>query len=243
MRTAILTDIHANLAALNAVITRCKALGVDRYVCLGDTVGYAAEPNECCDLVREQASFSLLGNHDAAVAGRMAYDDYYDAAREALDWTRSRLSPSNQAWLGSLPYTVREGTVLYSHGSPLQPEQFDYVFLPEHAEEMIPILSDLGDVTFMGHSHLPRAYAITEDGVRSVLSDEIPVKPGAKLLISIGSVGQPRDGDPRACFGVLDDDMRRVFMHRIPYDVDRTASLILGAGLSAHFARRLFSGV
>jgi diadenosine tetraphosphatase ApaH/serine/threonine PP2A family protein phosphatase len=243
LRTAIVTDIHGNLAALNEVVALGEQLGAQRWVCLGDTVGYGAEPNECCDIVRERASFSLLGNHDAAVAGRMNYDYYYEAAREALDWTKERLSAPNRAWLASLPYTVREGWVEYCHGSPLEPEQYEYIFLLEQAEELISVLGDLADVTFIGHSHLPRAYALTADGAKSVLDDVVELKPGAKYIVSIGSVGQPRDGDPRACFGILDDVERTLTYHRVEYDIERTSDRILQAGLSEHFARRLFAGV
>lgn len=243
MRTAILTDIHSNLPALEEVLAVCRDVGVERYVCLGDTVGYGAQPNECCDLVRERASFSLLGNHDAAVAGRMNYDYYYDAARDALDWTRGRLSAANRAWLASLPYTVREGPVEYCHGSPLEPEQYEYIFLLEQAEELVPVVADLAEMTFIGHSHLPRAYAISPDGARSVLAERVELKAGWKYVVSIGSVGQPRDGDPRSCFGVLDDEARTLTYHRVHYDIDRCASRILEAGLSAHFARRLYAGV
>lgn len=244
MLTAILTDIHGNLDALQRVFERCRELGVERYTCLGDTVGYGAQPNECCDLVRERASFSLLGNHDAAVAGRMNYDYYYEAARQALDWTQKRLSEPNLAWLRSLPYTVREGWVEYCHGSPLEPELYEYIFLLEQAQELVRVFDDLAEVTFIGHSHLPRAYALTrEKGARSVLADVVHLEPGARYIVSIGSVGQPRDGDPRACFGVLDDQARTLTYHRVEYDIDRTASLIIEAGLSAHFARRLYAGV
>ncbi len=243
LRTAILTDIHANLPALEAVLDRCAELGVDRYVCLGDTVGYGAQPNECCEIVRECASFSLLGNHDAAVAGRMRYDDYYDAAREALDWTRDHISRSNRGWLSSLPYTTREGPFGYCHGSPLEPEQFEYLFHQEHVEELVPILDDLAELTVVGHSHLPRAFAAGLGGARDVYSDEVPLTPGYKYIMSVGSVGQPRDGDPRACFAIVDDEARTFTFARVTYDIRKAANLIESAGLSTHFARRLFAGV
>lgn len=244
MRTAILTDIHGNLSALEQVVARCDELGVDRFVCLGDTVGYGAEPNECCDLVRERTSFSLLGNHDAAVAGRMGYDYYYDAAREALDWTRAQISEPNLAWLKSLPYTVREGSIEYCHGSPVDPEAFEYVFLMAHAKELLHVFGSLADVTFIGHSHLLRAYALSEsEGARSVLGEVVRFSPGEKYVVSIGSVGQPRDGNPLACFGILDDEQGTLTYHRVPYDIERTAGRIVAAGLSPHFARRLFAGV
>jgi diadenosine tetraphosphatase ApaH/serine/threonine PP2A family protein phosphatase len=242
LRTAILTDIHANLPALEAVIARANELGVERWVCLGDTVGYAAEPNECCALVRERVSFSLLGNHDAAVAGRMSYDYYYAAARDALEWTTGQMTADNLAWLKSLPYTVREGAIEYSHGSPLQPDQYEYIFVLDQAAELLPVLGDLADVTFIGHSHLPRAFSLSDDGADDVYEEVVEIRAGAKYIISIGSVGQPRDHDPRACFGIWDDVARTVEFHRVAYPIEPAAAKILEAGLSEHFARRLFVG-
>src|SRR5438067_12859362 len=113
MRTAILTDIHANLEALTACISAAEAQKVDRFVCLGDTVGYGADPNACCDLVRKHAQFAVLGNHDAAVAGRMDYSYYYAAAREVLDWTALHLTPENMEWLRGLPYQQVEAEITY----------------------------------------------------------------------------------------------------------------------------------
>jgi len=231
VRTAILTDVHGNRPALEAVLAECARLSADRHVCLGDTVGYGASPNECCRLVRERASFTLLGNHDAAVAGRMDYDYYYDAARDALDWTRKALDAENLAWLRSLPYTVREGRFEYCHGSPIEPEQYDYLFLTEQVEDLLPTLADLSDVTFVGHSHLPRAWAVRPGKVRELDSDEVALESGWKYIFGVGSTGQPRDGDPRACFALLDDEANLLTFHRAGYDVGAAADLIVGSGL------------
>src|SRR5262245_33510873 len=116
MRIGIFSDTHANYEALTAVVDAFKKERIDKYVCLGDTVGYGASANECCDLVRQLAAFTILGNHDAAVAGRMDYSYYYDAARQALDLHASILSPENLRWLQSLPYEVREGHISFCHG-------------------------------------------------------------------------------------------------------------------------------
>jgi predicted MPP superfamily phosphohydrolase len=118
MRIGIFSDTHSNLEALTAVLGAFKHESVDKLVCLGDTVGYGASPNECCDLVREAAAFTILGNHDAAVAGRMDYSYYYDAARQALDLHASILSPDNMKWLQGLPYEVREGGPESANGAP-----------------------------------------------------------------------------------------------------------------------------
>ena len=242
MRTAILTDIHANLEALTACIEAAQAQKVDRFVCLGDTVGYGADPNAACDLVRKHCQFAVLGNHDAAVAGRMDYSYYYAAAREVLDWTALQLSVENLEWLRSLPYQRSEGAVTFGHASPRDPAAFEYVFALEQAEDLVIRAEKLAPLTFIGHSHLQRAFLLGET-VKDVWAERVRIEEGRKYLCSIGSCGQPRDYDPRSCFGIWDDAERTVEFHRVPYDAEKTARKILEAGLSPHFARRLLHGV
>jgi len=242
MRTCILTDIHANIEALEACIEASQSLSIDRYVCLGDTVGYGADPDACCDRIRKLAAFTVLGNHDAAVAGRMDYSYYYAAARDALDWTARQITPQNRAWLQKLPYTRDEGQVLYGHASPRDPAAFEYVFALEQAEDLVVRAPRLAHLTFIGHSHLQRAFLLGQP-VRDVWEERLKIERGSTYLCSIGSTGQPRDYDPRACFGVWDDATQIVEFHRAAYDAERTAQKILAAGLSPHFARRLLHGV
>jgi predicted phosphodiesterase len=125
MRLGIFSDTHANLEALSAVLRAYEKERIDRFICLGDSVGYGASPNETCDLIRKTVAFTILGNHDAAVAGRMDYSYYYDAARQALDLHAAILSPENMAWLRGLPYEVREGNLAFCHGSPVNIEEFE----------------------------------------------------------------------------------------------------------------------
>ena len=242
MRTCILTDIHANLEALTAVLAAAEKQSVDRYVCLGDTVGYGADPNPCCDLVRATCDFAVLGNHDAAVAGRMDYSYYYAAAREVLDWTAQLITVQNLAWLKGLVYSRPEGNVLYGHASPRDPSAFEYVFALEQAEDLVIRAPRLHHLSFIGHSHLQRAFLLGSP-VEDVWSERVRIDPDKTYLCSIGSCGQPRDYDPRACFGVWDDEAGVVEFHRVPYDAETTAAKILAAGLSPHFARRLLHGV
>ncbi len=242
MRTAILTDIHANLEALTACLESAKAQKVDRFVCLGDTVGYGADPNAACDLVRQHCQFAVLGNHDAAVAGRMDYSYYYAAAREVLDWTALQLSPENLEWLRSLPYQHGEGEVTFGHASPRDPAAFEYVFALEQAEDLVIRAEHLAPLTFIGHSHLQRAFLLGAT-VKDVWAERVRIEHGSKYLCSIGSCGQPRDYDPRSCFGIWDDQERTVEYHRVAYDAEKTARKILEAGFSPHFARRLLHGV
>ena len=133
MRIAIISDIHSNVEALTEVLKVVDNQKVDRLVSLGDVVGYGASPNPCCEMVRQNAEVTLLGNHDAAVAGRMDYSFYYDAARHALDWSANVITDENLGWLRSLPYTYRIGDVGFSHGSPIEPRSYEYIFALEQA--------------------------------------------------------------------------------------------------------------
>ena len=165
MRIGIFSDTHANIEALEAVIKALEAERVDQYVCLGDTVGYGASPNECCALVRSKAAHTILGNHDAAVAGRMDYSYYYHAARHALDLHARLLAPEHMQWLKTLPYEVRQGDVHFCHGSPLNIEDFDYIFARDQAAQCMEIWDQLAQLTLIGHSHLCKSFALSPDGV------------------------------------------------------------------------------
>jgi len=255
MRIGIFSDTHSNLEALTAVLGAFKQESVDKLVCLGDTVGYGASPNECCDLVRDAAAFTILGNHDAAVAGRMDYSYYYDAARQALDLHASILSPDNMKWLQALPYEVREGgpesangapkdhIISFCHGSPINIEEFEYIFAPEQAARCLPEWDRLADVTFIGHSHLCKSFALANDDVHEVVAQKFELRPGHKYIISVGSVGQPRDYDNRASYTIYDTDQRVFEFKRVAYDIDSAAQKIFGAKLERNFGNRLFIGV
>ncbi len=191
MRIGVFSDTHANIEALEAVQKALDGEKVDQRVCLGDTVGYGASPNECCALIRSRAAHTILGNHDAAVAGRMDYSYYYHAARHALDMHARLLTPENMQWLKNLPYEVREGDVHYCHGSPLNIEEFDYIFARDQAAQCLEIWDDLSALTLIGHSHLCKAFALSPDRVHEVVADRFELRPGWKYIISVGSVGQP----------------------------------------------------
>jgi putative phosphoesterase len=243
MKIGIFSDTHANLEALTAVIDAFDDEGVDKLVCLGDTVGYGANPNECCDIVKARAAFTILGNHDAAVAGRMDYSYYYDAARQALDLHAALLRPENMTWLQTLPYEVREGHVSFCHGSPVNIEEFEYIFAPEQAARCLPEWERLADVTFIGHSHLCKSFALDRDDVHEVVASKFELRPGHKYIISVGSVGQPRDYDNRASYTVYDTEARLFEFKRVSYDIDTAAQKIFSAKLERNFGNRLFIGV
>lgn len=244
MRYAIISDIHGNIEALDTILAKFEEIGgIDKYYCLGDIVGYGAEPEACCTRVRELCEVTLLGNHDAAVAGRMDYSYYYDAAREALDWCRERLSPVNMTWLEGLPYTHRLGEVELSHGSPYEPEQYDYIFALEQAKEVAELKPDLADVTFIGHSHLTKVFAVTDEDALDVVAPKFTLRDEMKYIITVGSVGQPRDYDPRACAGLYDTETREFEYIRVEYDVESQRQKIIDAGLAHNFGTRLLLGI
>ncbi|MBX3183896.1 MAG: metallophosphoesterase family protein [Polyangiaceae bacterium] len=245
MRIGIFSDTHANYEALSAVLEAYKHERVEEYYCLGDTVGYGGSPNECSNLVREIAKATILGNHDAAVAGRMDYSYYYEAARQALDTHASMLSDENKEWLRNLPYSVQlnEIGVHLCHGSPVRLEEFEYIFAPEQARECLPIYDDLGHITLIGHSHLCKVFALTTTTVEELPPVDFELRPDRKYIVSVGSVGQPRDYDNRASFTVYDTDRKRFEFKRIEYDIETAADKVLRAKLERNFAHRLFIGV
>ena len=243
MRIGIFSDTHANVEALLAVIEAYKSERIDKYVCIGDTVGYGASPNECCNLVRELAEQTILGNHDAAVAGRMDYSYYYDAARNALDLHASLLSEENMEWLKNLPYDIREDDITFCHGSPINLEEFEYIFSTEQAARCLEVWDDLSSVTFIGHSHLCKAFALTRDEVFEVIAPRFVIRPDHRYIISVGSVGQPRDYDNRASYTIYDTDEKTFEFKRVAYDIDLAAQKIFDCDLERNFGNRLFLGV
>jgi diadenosine tetraphosphatase ApaH/serine/threonine PP2A family protein phosphatase len=243
MRLGIFSDVHSNLEALHAVVSAYQKLAIDKYICLGDMVGYGANPNECCDLVREIASIVVMGNHDAAVSGRMEYGYYYDAARHALDWCIAQCSQENLQWLAGLPYSCRIGDMNFSHGSPVYPEDFGYIITREQASELLFDFDQLASVSFIGHSHLTKSFALAQGEVNEVVARRFGLRKHRKYVITDGSVGQPRDYDNRACFSIYDTETRIYEYHRIEYDLEMTAKKIYDAKLAVNFGKRLFLGV
>ena len=245
MRLGIFSDVHANYEALSAVLEAYRKERIDVYYCLGDTVGYGGSPNECSDLVRELAKVTILGNHDAAVSGRMDYSYYYEAARHALDAHAAILSGENMAWLKSLPYEHRldDVGVLLCHGSPVRLEEFEYIFAPEQARECLAIYDRIGHITMIGHSHLCKVFALSRTTVEELPSMDFELDPDKKYIVSVGSVGQPRDFDNRASYTVYDTATRRFEFKRVEYDIELAADKVLRGRLERNFAHRLFIGV
>jgi predicted phosphodiesterase len=245
MRLGIFSDVHANIEALSAVMEAFRHENIDEYYCLGDVVGYGASPNECADIVRKVAKVTILGNHDAAVAGRMDYSYYYEAARHALDTHARLLTAENLAWLKTLPYKHELNNVglHLCHGSPVRLEEFEYIFAPEQARECLGIWDELGDLTLIGHSHLCKVFALRPGEVEELPARRFTLRKGWKYVVSVGSVGQPRDYDNRASFTIFDTEKREFEFKRVEYDIESAASKIFAGSLERNFGHRLFIGV
>ncbi len=245
MRLGIFSDVHANLEAMTAVMEAFRQENIDKYYCLGDVVGYGADPNPCAQIVREVAEVTILGNHDAAVAGRMDYSYYYEAARHALDAHAAALTPQNMQWLKSLPYKhhLKDIDLLLCHGSPVRLEEFEYIFAPEQARECLPIFNQLGKLTLIGHSHLCKVFALTPKEVIELPPEDFVLQDGYRYIASVGSVGQPRDYDNRASFTVFDTSTKTFEFKRVEYDIDSAATKIFDSNLERNFGHRLFIGV
>jgi diadenosine tetraphosphatase ApaH/serine/threonine PP2A family protein phosphatase len=240
MHYGIISDIHSNLPALVRVLEEIRSLKVDEIYCLGDIVGYASEPRECIESTRRNAKAIVLGNHDAGAAGTAPLDYFNSLAREALLWTRKILSPQDLDWLRALPLLHECGDFLIVHSSPVFPERWSYIFAAEHALEALR--QSRHHLTFVGHTHCPAVFSLGEEGLRSHYEPDVVLQEGRRYLVNPGSVGQPRDGDPRASFMTYRSDLRRIALHRVSYDIGRTQDSIFAAGLPRELALRLGVG-
>ena len=246
MRVAAIADIHANLPALEAVLEAVEAAGAEEVWCLGDVVGYGADPDACADLVRERCAVSLAGNHDLAVLGELRTSAFSEAAAAGVEWTRDNVAERTLEFLGGLEPVGRRQEVALSHGSPRDPV-WEYVLSAEQAEACFEVQPER--VGLIGHSHVSLFFsqgARNEPGeVRGArMSDgaQLEIEQGAWLL-NPGSVGQPRDGDPRAAWLELDTEAQTARFHRVPYEIDRAAAAISAAGLPGRLADRLQVGM
>jgi diadenosine tetraphosphatase ApaH/serine/threonine PP2A family protein phosphatase len=242
MRIAILSDIHANYHALEAALAAVDAEGVDELWCLGDTVGYGPRPNRCCSVVATGAALCLAGNHDLAVTGALSVDEFNGDAAAVARWTRAVIEREALEFLRALePAATRPGVELY-HGSPIDPV-WDYV-LSETAA-FLSFRLTTAPLVLVGHSHVPLALSWRGDALGGGVApegEEIDLADG-RWLLNPGSIGQPRGGDPRAAWLLIDDEARRATFRRTPYPIEQTQAEIRGRGLPETLAERLAHGV
>ncbi|MBI3637799.1 MAG: metallophosphoesterase family protein [Candidatus Rokubacteria bacterium] len=240
MRYAILSDVHGNLEALTAVL-RDAADHADAFVCLGDIVGYGADPGPCVDLVGRHCDVVVAGNHDYAVAGKLDPAWFTRYARAAAEWTATELPPSTQAWLGTRPLTSEVGDATLVHASPLRPEEWDYLITPDDGFAAFAAFTTR--LCFVGHSHMPGVWSLGSSGPDYAAGAvDFQLENGRRYIINVGSIGQPRDRDPRAAYAVWDVEARRIFVRRVTYDAAEARRKIQAAGLPAFLGDRLAAG-
>ena len=244
MRYAVISDIHSNLEALTAVLKEIDSQEVNETISLGDLVGYNSNPNECVDIIRERGVKSLMGNHDIRACGLKEPDDFNSSAKEAILWTKKVLSQENLDFLKSQPKTLflNEERGMAIHGSL---KDYDtYILSPFNAMENFMIMEDsnLPPLCFFGHTHVKIAYIILDDEITTSYGEDLHISDKGKYLINPGSVGQPRDMDPRASFLIYDTEEGSIYFHKVEYDIDCCCRKIVKAGLPKRLAERLTVG-
>lgn len=240
MRIAVLSDIHGNLDALEAVLADVERIGVDAVHSLGDIVGYGPNPGACVEIVQARAAVSLLGNHDAAVAGRTSPEEFNEFARWSVEWTAARLPAWQIEYLAALPYLHRADGQLFVHASPVEPERWHYIHGVADLAERFAAFTER--VCFVGHSHRPGVYTVGGGRPAALRGAVGTLRPGLQHLVNAGSVGQPRDRDPRASYAVYDADGGRVEIRRVAYPVARTQQRMRAEGIPAFLIDRLAAG-
>lgn len=245
MRIAFLADIHGNRQAFEACLDHARGQGIKRYVLLGDYVGYGADPQwvvETVQALMDDGAIAIVGNHDRAIAE--ISPDMNPNARVAIAWTRDQLSADAQKFLLTLPMTVEDGARLYVHGDASAPEKWNYV--THSGDARVSLDATHAHTTFCGHVHVPAIYGVAPTGKLTtfipVTGVDVPLLRQRRWLCVLGSVGQPRDGNPAACYGVLDTTKSEITYLRVPYDIEEAANRIRAAGLPDSLANRLSRG-
>jgi diadenosine tetraphosphatase ApaH/serine/threonine PP2A family protein phosphatase len=237
---AILGDIHSNIDALKVVLDDCRSQGVTDFLCTGDVVGYNAAPRECLEIIRDLGCPVVKGNHDDYVSTDRDLDDFHPNAAAVVMWTRGQLADDELRWLRDLPYTEKKLGISIVHSTWDNPDTFGYVF--DHLQAEANFISQPTPLCFHGHTHCPMIYEKQMGGVFRIDAQDMPLTLGRKYFINVGSVGQPRDGDPRASYALYDPAARQVRFRRVEYDVRAAQDRIIAAGLPIRLAQRLEIG-
>ncbi len=240
MKYCILGDIHGNLEALQAAVDFAESQGAERYICVGDVVGYGANPKDCIRVLRELEAPTVAGNHDYAVTGKLDVEFFNSYAKSAVLWTREQMDEEEMTWLKSLRLVqIIDEYVTLVHGSLNFPDMFDYIQTSYDAYLSLEALKT--KVCFLGHSHVPVSF-FSGPAVSYSLSHEIDLNGFDKALINVGSVGQPRDENPKAAVAMYDTETQIVNLTRLDYDIEKAANKIIAAGLPEILAERLHHG-
>ena len=239
MRFAIFSDVHANLEALEAVLADAHQRKCKHFVCLGDVVGYNANPTECLERVRGLECPTVKGNHDEQASIFRSSTDFNELAERAIKWTRDQLTEKDKQWLRDLAFQkqVRDFTIV--HATLDTPAQWGYVF--NNLDAAASFTYQRTTVCFFGHTHVPMVF-IRDDGVKREIVDHVRIEPGRKYFINVGSVGQPRDGNWRAAYCIYDLENNLVQQLRVKYDLATTQKKVIEAGLPRMLAERLAMG-
>jgi predicted phosphodiesterase len=240
MRYGIISDIHGNLEALKAVIAACRDEGARQIYCLGDIVGYGANPKEGMDLIRQYNIPTVAGNHDWAAVRKFDPVNFNTLAKIAIFWTQNQLREEDIEFLRSLPLTLENKDFTLVHGTLNKPEQFSYLTDLTAAADTFYLMKS--SVCFVGHTHIPQIMIQQRRMVSYSPVLEVELKDDYKYIVNVGSVGQPRDGNPLASFGIFDPDLKRVQIKRVSYDIESAQRKILEAGLPDFLAQRLAAG-
>lgn len=233
MLVAIISDIHANLAALESVIEAADHLKADRIVCLGDIVGYGPHPEKCVEIVYEYCDLIVRGNHDMGATGDLPLEAFNEDGQIALKWTREHLTQGAVQFLKKLPYFETLENITLVHASPLNPVDWGHILEWSDMKRMFKGFST--ETCCVGHTHIP--YIVAQDGTRDKF------RAGRRHLINVGSVGQPRDGDPQASFCMIDTKLHSAEILRVEYNLAATADAIIRAGLPDFLSKRLYLGI
>lgn len=242
MLYAIISDIHGNAEALQAVFSDIRKKKVDSIICLGDIVGYYPDPEKCIDLIKKEVQYCVAGNHDYAAIGRIDTQNFTYYAYAAMEWTKQNISDRARAYLQSLPLTVNLENMFFTHSSPSNPQEWVYVF-PDSEEAVFEAFNSLMyGVNFIGHTHWPSI--MIQENDRIILHSEhtIDMVESHYYLINVGSVGQPRDFDSRSCYALYDTDAMKISLHRVEYDYRVTQKKIREKHLPLFLAERLEKG-
>jgi len=241
LKYAIISDIHGNLEALKSVLQEIEKQKVDSVLCLGDIVGYGPNPNECVELVKEKTEVALAGNHDYAPLGKIDIAYFNPWARSAIEWTADQLTQLSIDYLLSLPLKMEVNGFTIVHATPHKPDEWNYITTIGDA---VKNFAEFGSqICFIGHSHVPLVVSVDSENEYLVLSDNpIKVLPDHRYIINVGSVGQPRDSNPLASYGIFDNSTNIFEYHRVEYNISQTQNKIKATNLPVFLAERLALG-